>query len=71
MEQPYMLPILYCQYHPCWCPVDLSREGISRHDIDQISRNILSLATEELIWWSFVIKQILDKLNIQAGCFAN
>ena len=34
MKQPYMLPILYCQYHACWCPDDLSHQGISRHCID-------------------------------------
>ena len=48
MEQLNMLPIIYCQYHACWCPKDLRSQGISRHDIDQINRNILSLALEEL-----------------------
>ena len=48
MEQHYMLPILYCQYHACWCPGDLSHQGISRHGIDQIRWNIPSLASEEL-----------------------
>ena len=38
MEQPYMLPILYCQYHSCWCPGDLRSQGISRNGIDQISQ---------------------------------
>ena len=33
-EQAYMLPILYYQYHACWCPGDLSRQGINRHGID-------------------------------------
>ena len=49
MEQPYMLPILYCQNHGCWCPGDLSRQGISRHGMDQIIQNIPSLALEELM----------------------
>ena len=49
MEQPHMLPILYCQYHACWCPGDVRSQGISRHGIDQISQNILSAALEELI----------------------
>ena len=31
MEQPYLLPILYCQYHACWCPGNLRSQGISRH----------------------------------------
>ena len=48
-EQSSMLSILYCQYHACWCPGDLSRQGISKHGIDQISWNILSLALDELI----------------------
>ena len=26
MEQPYVLPILFCQCHACWCPGDLSRK---------------------------------------------
>ena len=34
MEQTCTLPILYCQYHACWCPGELSHQGISRHDID-------------------------------------
>ena len=38
IQQPYMLPILYYQYHACWW----------RHCIVQISRNILSLPSEEL-----------------------
>ena len=37
METPYMLPILYCQYHA------------RNHSIDQMSRNILRQAAEELI----------------------
>ena len=48
MEEPYILPILYCQYHACWYPGDLRSQGISRHGIDQISQNIASLAPEEL-----------------------
>ena len=47
MQQPYMLPILYCSYHSCWCPGDLRSQCISRHGIDQISQNISSLASEE------------------------
>ena len=43
MEQPYMLLILYCQYHAYWCTGSLSR-------IDQIHRNIPSLVLEELIF---------------------
>ena len=50
MNQPYMLSIPYFQYHSCWCPGDLSRQGISMHDIDQISQNISSLASEELMF---------------------
>ena len=34
MEQPYMLPVLYYQYHGCWCSVDLRSQGISRQGID-------------------------------------
>ena len=49
MKQPYILPILYCQYHACWCPGDLRSQGMSRHGIEQISLNIPSLALEELI----------------------
>ena len=49
MEQPYILPILYCQYYACWCPGDFRSQGISRYGIDQISRNLPSPAQEELI----------------------
>ena len=27
MEQPYMLHILHCQYHDCWCPGDFKSPG--------------------------------------------
>ena len=49
MELPYMLPILQCQYHACWCPGILWSQGISRHGIDQLTRKILPLASAELI----------------------
>ena len=58
MEQNYLLPILYCQYHSSWCPKDIRSQGISRHGIAQVNQNIMSLASEELIvmhpwfrWW--------------------
>ena len=52
MEQPYMLPILYCQYHDWWCPGDLRSQGINSHGtcITQISQNISSLAQEDLTY---------------------
>ena len=31
MEQPYMLPILSCQYHACWYPGDLTHWGRVTH----------------------------------------
>ena len=49
MEQPYMLPILYWQYHACWCSGDFRSKSISRHGIEPQSRNIPSPASEELI----------------------
>ena len=49
MEQPYVLPILYCQCHACWCTGDFRSQCINRHGIDLQSRNIPSLASEELI----------------------
>ena len=48
MKQPYMFPILYCQYYACRYPGDLRSQGIGRHGIDLISQNIPSLASEEL-----------------------
>ena len=48
MEQPHMLHILYSQYDACWCPGGVWSHGISRHDIDPQSQNILSPASEEL-----------------------
>ena len=47
MEQPHMWPTLYSQYHSCCCSGNLRSQGISRHGIDQISRNIPSGASEE------------------------
>ena len=49
MEQPYMLPILYCQYYACLCPGDLRSQGISRHVIGLQSWTIPSPASVELI----------------------
>ena len=43
LEQLYILPILYYQYHSC--PSSLSR----RYVVNQISWNISSLDSEELI----------------------
>ena len=60
-SNPYMLPILYCQYHACWCPGDLRSQGISRHDINPQSRNILSLATEEFILLPGNLNKIVNK----------
>ena len=48
MEQPHTWHILYFQYLACWCPGDLRSQGISRHDTDPQSQNILSPASEEL-----------------------
>ena len=53
MEQPHMLPILYCQYHVCWCSGDFRSQGISKHGIDPQSWNIPSSASEEL---TFILK---------------
>ena len=49
MEQPYLLPILYWQYHACWCGGDFRSQSISKHGIDPQSQNIPSPASEELI----------------------
>ena len=48
MEQPYMLLILYRQYHACWWSGDFRSQGISRHGIGPQSQNIPSPASEEL-----------------------
>ena len=49
IEQTYMLPILYWQYHACWCSGDFRSQGIGRHGIDPQSQNIPSPSSEELI----------------------
>ena len=43
-----MLSVVHSQYHGCWCPGDFRSQGISRHGIDPLSRNIPSPASEEL-----------------------
>ena len=53
MEQSYVLPILYCQCHACWCTGDFRSQCINRHGIDFQSRNIPSLAWEELTLFIF------------------
>ena len=50
IKQPYMLIVLYCQYHVPCCPGDFVSQGISRHGIGEKSRNIPSLASEEFIF---------------------
>ena len=52
IEQPYMLPMLYCQYHACWYRGDLRRKGISRNWIGQIIQNIRSLSIKRVNVWS-------------------
>ena len=49
IKQPYMSLILYCQYHACWCPGDISCQVTSRHGIGQTRQNIQSLRWKELI----------------------
>ena len=49
MEQPYMVPIRYWQYHGCWFPGDFRSQGIGRLGIDPQSRNITSPVSKELI----------------------
>ena len=49
IEQLYILPIIDCQYHACWCHGDLRSQGISRHGIDQIRRTLPSLAPQGLM----------------------
>ena len=49
MEQPYMLPILFCQYYDWSLSGDLRSQGISRHGwYWPQSQNTLSSALEEL-----------------------
>ena len=48
MEQPYLVPVLYCEYHVNWRPGDLSHQDINMHNIDSQSHYILSLGQEEL-----------------------
>ena len=47
MEQPSMLPTLYCQYQSCSCPGNFRSQGIIRHGIDLQSRYIPSPASDE------------------------
>ena len=47
LEEDYMLPILYSQYHACWCSGDFRSQGIGRHGIDPIAQNILPPASED------------------------
>ena len=48
LEQQNMLSVLHSQYHACWCSGDFRSQGISRHDIEPQSQNILSPASKEL-----------------------
>ena len=56
MEQPYMLPILYCQYHACWCPGDLRARASAgmiltpRHGIFSSIRRVNILWALADIW---------------------
>ena len=48
LEQQYMLSVLLSQYHTCWCTGNFRSQCISRHSIGLQSRNIPSVASEEL-----------------------
>ena len=48
IQQRYMLSIMYCLHHSCWCPGNLMNQGIRKHGIDQISRNTPFLVSTEL-----------------------
>ena len=50
MVQPYMLPILYCQYHACWYPRDLRSQGIIRHCIAVMKLSGRALALGDLVF---------------------
>ena len=58
MEQPYILPILYCYYQACWCPGDVGSQGISRDGTDPQSWNIPSVASEVLAFLSTHLNEV-------------
>ena len=70
MEQLYMLPILYYQYHSCWCPGDLRSHGISRHGIEQKRRNNPSVASEELKF-NTLLHLLSELVNLWETYFIN
>ena len=81
IEQHNMSPILYCQYHVCWCLGDLRSQCISSHGIDSPSWNIPSLASDELIhgscWLNLIkagpgghFKNTYELLNLRALKFS-
>ena len=64
MEQPCMLPILYWQYHACWCFENFRSQGISRHGIDAPKRNIPSPASEELTYAETTCDELRNLINL-------
>ena len=69
MGQLDMLPILY---HSCWCPGDLRSHGISRHNINQVIRNIPSLPSEQLnprCHWSIREGYMMTSSNENIPCY--
>ena len=68
MEQLYVLPILYCQCHACWCTGEFRSQCISRHGIEFQSRNIPSLASEELMF-SIIVVMCVCKYMYRCACF--
>ena len=62
-----LLTILYSQYPSCLCPRDLRRQGICRHSIEQISWNIPSLASKELILWLLMPGLLFFYFDISAA----
>ena len=67
MDQPYTLPILFCQYHVCWRPDDLRSQCINKHGVDPQSRNIPSPASYELtLTTAFVNDLVQDCSNSSA-----
>ena len=50
-----MVPILYCQYHSCWCHGNLRSKGIIRHGIDQKKLEYISSLASEYLTFNFYI----------------
>ena len=66
LEQQYVLSVLHCQYHACWCSGDFGASASAGMVLTSQSRNIKSPASKEL---SLSVKSDLSSTFYMLQCY--